>query len=245
VRQECCIETIEGLPVTFQVALIGSDGWVLASDLRATMQGGRRLTFETEKIRYENRIASAPFGDECAQIARDQIIDKLHPDPATLGTEEFKQTLERFSEKVWEKEYRLQNDGRPQSNKIRPGCERGIIFISADSTHKIFILGIGKRSNFVSSVSKYVGGDPMNPASYLIERYYEKGYSVDQLSVLAAHAVVQSSRHNTLISGLQVMSWHAGDTDAKFLDADDYRARSQRLEREMFAVTMAAMGVSA
>lgn len=116
-----------------------------------------------------------------------------------------------------------------------------MIFTAVGGTN-IVILGIGKQSNISVSNTKYVAGDPMNPASYLIERFYEKQYSIDELSVLAAHAVIQSARFNVMVSGMQGLTWRIGEKDAQPLDAADYQSRSQNLERDMMAVVLTAMG---
>jgi len=233
--QEFLFGCEEELPMTFQVAMIGPDGWVLASDGRGTRQGQRtkRTTFETQKIRYDNQVASAPSGDEIAQIARDRIIEELSPDPTKLASSAFHRELERFAERIWEAESAV------GIGKISPGRDRGIIFMAVGSS-TILYLGIGKQSNISPSITTCVAGDPHNAGIYFIERYYEK-QPVNQLAVLATHTVTQAARINTMVSGMHAMAWRHGETDAKWLDADDYSLRSQQLERDMLAVMTTAM----
>jgi hypothetical protein len=232
----------EELPMTFVVGAIGSDGWVLASDGRATVHGGGRTmrsSYETQKLRYENQIATAIFGDECAQIARDRIVEELKPDPTKLFDGLWQRELKGFADRVWQSERRLQNDGRPNRQKLDPTRQRGVLF-AAVGCDRMLVLEIGKDSNITIRLTTCVAGDPGNPARFLIERYYEKQH-VDQLAVLATHAIVQSTRFSTWISGLQAVVWHAGESDAAWLDANDYQARSQQLDRDMLAVMTTAM----
>lgn len=231
----------EELPMTYQVAMIGSDGWILASDGQATIQGGlvRRTSYQTQKIRYEDGVASAPFGDECAQITRDRIVAELKPDPNKLAQGAFHRELERFAERVWRAEFRSQNDGRPRDRRIRATRDRGIILL-AKGSKSIFILGIGKQSNLSISITQYPAGDPTNPISFIAERYYDKSFTVNQLAVLATHCVVQASRFNALVSGLHGLAWREGEPDAQWLDEPEYIAHSQRLESTFFDALIGA-----
>jgi hypothetical protein len=240
--QEYSVQVAEELPVTFQVAMIASDGWVLASDRRVTLQGPsvKRTTYETKKIHYENQVASAPYGDESAQIARDRIIEELQPNAAKLLTSGFHREMERFAESVWQNEYESQCDDRPEPNKIRAGRERGVIFLAVGGT-VIVVLQIGKQSNVSVITTKYIAGDPANPVVFLTERFYEKTHSVSELAVLATYSVAQARRFNVMISGMQALEWHIGQQDAKWLSAEDYELRSQKLEENMAAVMLAAM----
>jgi hypothetical protein len=228
--------------MTFQVALIGCDGWVLASDGRGTSEGAnaRRITFETQKIRYENNVASAPCDDECGQIARDQILEHLEPDPTKFADAAFHRELERFANKIWQSEYDLQCDGREESHKIRPARDRGITFMAV-GCKAIYFLAIGKESNLTMSTTKCVSGDPGNASASFVECYYDSEFSISELAILGTHAVVQAARFNTGVFGLHALSWHDGDTGAKWLDSEAYMAQSQKLEREMYEVMVAAM----
>jgi hypothetical protein len=147
----------------------------------------------------------------------------------------FHRELERFAERVWESEYALQCDGRPELSKIRPTRDRGILFMAVESKI-IFFLGIGKQSNLSPSTSKFITGDPGNASASFVEGYYDRKYSIDELSVLATHAVVQAARFNFMVSGLHALAWREGDTDAQWLDNVEYQARSQKLERKLLAV---------
>ena len=228
--------------MTFQVAMIGSNGWVLASDGRATIQGGIRSTYQTEKIRYENDVATAPFGDECALIARDRLLVELQPDPAKMNSGDFHHRLARLAEEIWLAEYEAQK-GRPEANRIRAERERGIIFL-CPGINTIFVLGIGKQALVQTSTSRWVAGDSQNSATFVIQRYYDKSYSTDALAMLAAYAVVSAAALNpTMISGLELMLWENGASAAEWLNADDYEVQCKLLDAKISSVIREAMSI--
>jgi hypothetical protein len=105
------------------------------------------------------------------------------------------------------------------------------------------ILGIGKPSNLFTSCTRYIG-DPANPISFMVERYYDERHSVDQLAILATHAVVQAGRFNSMVSGLTAVLWREGKGEVNQLNDMEYIAKSQALEQEMMGVVAMAMGVA-
>lgn len=231
--------------MTFQVAMIADDGWLLVSDERALLQGGGlfvRATFDTPKIRYDLGVASAPFGDPCALIVRDRIIEELKPDPRKMSDEKFHRDLERRAEKVWRMEYKSQR-GKP-SQRLSPSRDRGVIFLSRGSK-TIFILQIGKTSSLAISTTKYIGGDLGNPARFFTECYYDKARPVAELVMLAAYSVTMANKFNQqMISGLQVLRWQDGaehDSEADWLDASEYLSRSKMLQDNMAQVIESAL----
>jgi hypothetical protein len=232
----------EELPMTFQVAMIGSDGWVLASDGQATTQGGIRGTYQTDKIRYQQGVASAPFGEDCADLARNRILAELLTAPTTFLNDDFRRKMEVLAEQVWEAEYQSQSDGRSEDRKLSPLRTRGIIFTTA-LDGPIWHLAIGKQSALLTSTTKYIGGDSLNPARYFIEEYYDQRLSIRDLSLLAAHAVTKAARWNHMVSGLQLLIWRKGESDPEWLNAADHENRSKLLDKELSKIVQKAMGV--
>jgi hypothetical protein len=65
---------------------------------------------------------------------------------------------------------------------------------------------------------------------------------LEQLAVLATHCVVQAARYNNMISGLQALAWCESETDARWIDETEYRARSQELERQLMDTMIKGLG---
>jgi hypothetical protein len=238
VRQD---QTVEELPVTFQAAMIASDGWVIASDTRSTLQGGnwKRQTYETDKLVCGNRLVSAVFGDECAMVARERILSELKPSPESLLDSAFRSKMERLTEKIWTKERQTQS-GLRRDTILSPMRIRGILFLAVGQKG-IWLLGIGKQSLFSNSTNKYIAGDPTNPAVFLAERYYDKQRTVNELAFLAAHVVTESRRFNTMIDGLRIVGWRENTDDLVEFDEAQYERRSRELDSGMAALMFSAM----
>jgi hypothetical protein len=211
--------------MTLQVAMLGRDGWVLASDTKGTLQGGGwvRQTYQAQKILYRNGVASAVYGDESAMVARQEITD-LNPAPKDFDDPAFQQRIAQTAKDVWEREFKTQ--------PISQGRDRGIIFMAVG--HKtIWNLAFGKEGLVRFDYSRLITGDPFNPVIFLSERYYQPDHTVSELAILAAHIVVQGRRSNSMVDGLELITWCNGDVDAQWRDASLYEKKSEMLDQDI------------
>lgn len=220
--------------MTLQVAMLGADGWVLASDTMGTLQGGNwiRQTYQAKKILYHNRVASTVYGDESAMIARQRIVDELNPAPNDFASPEFFERITAKAVNIWETEFK--------THPISAGRDRGIVFMAAG--HKtIWDLTFGKQGVIKFDYSRLVTGDPCNPVIFLSQRYYRQEYTVNQLAFLASHIVVQGRRFNAMIGGLELMTWHEGDAEAQPVDPEPYEKQSATLDQDILDLTVKSM----
>ena len=195
-RHDCSIAwPTDEMAVTLQVGMVASNGWVLASDQRSTLQGLQwmRQTYQTEKIVCRNDIATLAWGDECALIARQAILDDLKPSRDTIATDAFQEAARERATAVWRQ--------NPEYPKERV---RGVVLASVGHK-KIWHLSFGELAVTHDQRSKTVYGDPANPIAFFSEEFHKSERTVDELAVLAAHIVVSGARYNAMIGGLNLI----------------------------------------
>jgi hypothetical protein len=205
------------LPMTMQVAMIGSDGIVLASDLKwvtniSTYPPRRTHHFES-KIRIHGGIAISCAGEMLDSLRlADEIISHWH-------------------------------EGEGNALRCVRACEnpplqyigRECILAVASSRRLIHLQEIlmedgdsGKRWQFLVNRAQRVqtAGDEGNDARFWL-RYYDTSLSVEELKGLAAHLVVEAQNfNNAMIGGLEVVV----SNDAAFRQLSEEEC--QRLEAD-------------
>jgi hypothetical protein len=209
--------------MTLQVGMLASNGWVLASDERSTLQGGEwlRQTYNTDKILCLNGVATLAWVDECAMVARQKILDDLRPTPDIVATDEFQNAARECAKNVWR-----------QHPGYQPEKVRGVVLASVG--HKqIWHLAFGQEAFTQSNASKTVYGDPANPIVFFSEEFYKPERSVDELAFLAAHIVTAGAKYNSMVGGLRLIVWREGTDELKFLDASLFEARSKQFTTEL------------
>ena len=198
----------EEIPMTMQVAMVGSDGIVLASDTycQETPQldvgqmyfGGRHGTNHT-KIKIDHSLGMAisyGWDAKSAEKIGDLIVehwrneDRKNPEDA----------LERICDKV------------PQPDRRRAQC---LVVFTRPSPQMFFIQTTSNEDNkwepwCRSSTSILIAGDTTNSTIFWAERYYRKfaplHLSGERLIPLAAHMIGQAKTLNTAgIDGLEIV----------------------------------------
>jgi hypothetical protein len=221
----------EELPVTLQVGLIASDGWVLASDRFETFETGKmRLGSGVNKLRFDETsgVACCCSGDEWAREARDRlfliIADKGPGFPGKILTE--------IGDKIWTE----------IPEKERPRADRKLIFGNIHDPKHFYLAHIREHTKVTQKPDFVTAGDDQNPAHFFIQHYYVKGAgttnTVDQLKLLAAHTILMAARHNHRVQGLEMIVCR----DSRYEDVDiekiiqDSEALEQSLTKQ-FGVT--------
>jgi hypothetical protein len=199
--------------VTLQIALIGSDGWVLASDKKARNLLGPS-SWLTTKIAYTTEWACSFWGDEVARAVRDQITGALQSGQLLLNDPSFNSRLQQMSNSLWKSKF--ESLGEHERNSQAQHNLRGVIFMQKDKPCQIIDLSVARESYAEFSETKTVKGDTRNSAAYFIERYYDEELragtaTVSVLKKLAAHTILTSSHINLQnIEGLQIVSCQGG-----------------------------------
>ncbi len=190
--------------MTLQVALVGTDGIVLASDKLTVVSGNDlfRHSFLMSKILIDSteRIAIAHSGYGISRTVAETILS----DPSPVKEKLSKIKLQSFASDVCE-----QQEWRPL------GWHGELIIVSLDDLDHVLHLKMtdlvldrriaGVRAELNRIEDKIREGDPSNPAGFFVESYYRK-QPIAQLLFLAAHVIVSGSRLNPAgIEGLEVI----------------------------------------
>jgi 20S proteasome alpha/beta subunit len=204
-------------PMTLQVALIGKDGFVLASDKKDVAELWSRRTSETRKI-----LVSEKRDLVCAFSG--------HPLLSAAAT----RLLEFASEPGIDIAFSLE-DG---AQRTLDNYERNV---QATIYGDLIVLILGKHPqlwnvSFVNGQAsaqpvfdRVIRGDRINPAVFFAERYHKVEQSVEELKLLAAHTVLEGAALDpTSVGGLDMLVSKNGET--RFLEDDDLKHLRERSE---------------
>jgi hypothetical protein len=177
--------------MTIQVAMIASDGWVLASDRNAMFPP--RATALTAKIKFSDEWACSFWGDECAQIVSNRLITESASGNLSLSPPD-EERFRALADDTWRKEYESQSR-MAEDHRLAADRRRGVILLTRGQ-NAIVDLSIGRQSVSRILRTRFVGGDRQNLATYFVERYYSQAATVASLKQLAAHAVLRARDFN-------------------------------------------------
>jgi hypothetical protein len=193
----------EDTPVTLQVALVGTDGIVLASDRKTVLRGNGLVdrSFLTSKILIDSAqgLTIAHSGHQFSE----EFAELIQADDSPVEARLSRQKLDTFASEVWKR-------GASQSLD-RQG---ELIIVWKDDLSRVLhvdlsplIIGptiAGARAKPRWITDKVCAGHASNPAIFFSQHYYEKKPIAD-LVFLAAHIVLSGRPHNPLIDGLEVV----------------------------------------
>ncbi len=155
--------------MTLQVALVGTDGIVLASDRKniqpaSTQAKGRQSSITTKiAINKANKIAVAWAGHEVAEIIGKEIL--LHSQDS-----DWEYPLSGI-QSIGEAVYQKTKTNFPQGDRI----EGEVIVVLAGVLSKFYAVRISPDLCTCNPYfDKRVTGDMDNPAIYFTEAYYQK-----------------------------------------------------------------------
>lgn len=221
----------ENCHMTLQAALIGKDGFVVASDTKSISGGGpapggtaMRRSSETRKIvvSQNGNLVCVSSLDQTARTLADKLIKDIDRSPGldvrVCLSERIENALASFYDA------RRHVGGRLLIGI--PGTHDGV-----SELHHIHVAdGHAFSQQFYDHV---VEGDRANSAVFFIERHYSNDKNVEELKLLAAHTVLQGGYLNpTYVSGLEVLIALNGK-QPRFLSEDELlgiRLRSEALQ---------------
>lgn len=180
--------------MTLQVALVGSDGFVMASDRRATFFKPSRYSTPTRKfaVSDETGIVCAYSGDEFAAEVASHLIRVPIPTEATV--EELCSVLKTASDAAWRAHVPKNRSGGPASNQ-QPLVLVGLIRCKEWPLWRIVVK---ESSECVSMEQKAFAGDCISGATFFAEAFYSEGplLPVHELLLLAVHTIREGHRLN-------------------------------------------------
>lgn len=212
--------------MTFQVAMIACDGWLLASDTRGydpgmVATGNSAVEAATTSVTCkvvclpDTKIIYAFSGGELSRIA-----GLMLEDAARAGIDQGQRTvtLTGISMTASQKRLDLRRDGR-------------LIVIFRDPQPEMLTIHLGHMAIPLQDIA-YGGGG--NLAMFFVQRYRER-CTVDELKFLAAHTVLQGRFFNpSVVEGLELWWEKGGMVDqASDVEIEELRKRSEKLDARL------------
>jgi hypothetical protein len=196
----------EDVPLTFQVGMVGSDGILLASDLKRTHVGMLRGIYRTssnqQKIHIEGHVAYCSSGDDLAEVAAQTFCAQAAS--GFVGDSEIHRRLVASAQEALTKE----KGAKPNGLLSRRGGSVLFALRTADGRFQLWCLDvIGLAPTAQRVLNRIINGDWGNAAGFFIERYFpERRRPIQELRLLAAHTVLVAGRLNPAgVGGLEIV----------------------------------------
>jgi hypothetical protein len=204
----------EDFPVTFQVALGASDGWLIASDTKENRYAGfssmpnLRETVETRKITYHRNTGTVytSCGDYIMREACRDVVDMYESEFSDYPTDydAFQARLRAIGDATWKKE----------RGKTLPPQYRCALFAFGNS-RPFWTLQLPhpreKASLVQFTYDRVFNGDHTNPSKFFVETYHDQELPVRALLPLAAHTILMGGELNPSgVGGLEIVFCEKG-----------------------------------
>jgi len=217
--------------MTFQIGCVGSDGFLIASDRNAVKDEGDTTEVRKILISEDERLVCSFCGDEIAPYMAQRMAYGQIPFGELSSGPKVSRFLQSFYTLADPTDYSkvILFAGVPNAPPDVPALWR-ITFPQ------------GKTVPLPISDRECIGTSSF--ARYLMERHYRPNLSVDQLTELAAHAILEANRMNRYIKGLDVLIAKRGSSP-RFLDSgelDNLRERSRALHQKWGEALFPASG---
>jgi hypothetical protein len=214
----------EELPVTQQLAMIGSDGIVLASDRCVTIRDGRRRHEMETKIFFDQARGIATCWAKnkmpSANVAR-AILEEMKDEEFVNPIPKIKEIAERLYD----------------ANRSPYGDEmKGeVMFLTSKNLKTITQLHM-EAGNYQAAFnfSRHIGGDTENPAICFADLFHNERLPVAELIPLAAYVVVKAASESKGIRGLDLLL--CTKDGVKLLEEEqieEHAARAREIDAEI------------
>jgi hypothetical protein len=194
----------EEYPMTFQIGLLGADGFVLASDTKATFLNktlGGRTDANTHKIVVGADLVCAYSQDDFGlKVATEMAKISL---PAKENWADVHEILTNCANDTWRAHVPKKYDGTPGSN-VTP---RVIACCLAPCPDRLWLIDVKESSDVRPITDKCYGGDLTNAAVFWGDRFYSVNslQPVSNLTLLAAHSILMAHELNRqFVDGLEI-----------------------------------------
>jgi len=177
--------------MTLQVALVGTDGIVLASDKRTSDVDFVTTTSRTSKIIVDDAatVAIAYAGHEISRYVAGRILRE----PSVL---ESKGSYLIDVEKLAETVYKEQEEQITQDSRRGFRTDSQLLIVQRKDLSRFHVLHMDRAKSLSEPrYDKAIIGHATNTACFFAERYYRKA-PVDALKLLAAHTILTAGRIN-------------------------------------------------
>jgi hypothetical protein len=175
----------EDTPMTLQVALVGTDGIVLASDKLRVVYDPVRHSSLTSKILVDpkQKIAIACAGYDISETVARRILS--NPAPVRENWSRYPGDFESFAMNICK-----EDDFRPY------GWRGELIIVSLHDLNHLLHLELREMYVRLKLIEdRILAGDSFNPAGFFADVYYSQ-QPIAQLAFLAAHIILSGGRFN-------------------------------------------------
>jgi 20S proteasome alpha/beta subunit len=216
-----------GHNMTLQVALIGKDGFVIASDRKTVNEVSVRRTAETTKVIVSDKadIVCAFSGTHIVSSVAKHVV-------ATLNSYGDRDDIETRLEKAVLEKFELY-DGPVREHLAKAGRAMIVAAYNEKNGRARLWEVIFTGHPFVNSfLDKAIGGDSINTAIFLVERYYNgKETPVEDLTILAVHTILEGHALNPLmVGGVDVVVSQHGEKPRLLTDEEVRSLRERSTE---------------
>ncbi|HXX23400.1 MAG TPA: hypothetical protein VEO19_09640, partial [Terriglobia bacterium] len=172
----------EEIPMTLQVAMVGTDGIIVASDRQVMLYDGPRATRLSSKIiksRSKGVVLAWSGHDIAYEISRRILNEEEKFD---FEFEEDKQPIEEIARAAYSEEYEGKHDPQSQFGEI--------IIVSASNLSNFYTLKMSseRQCRLTAILDKAIAGDIKNPVHFFVETYYKKT-EICNLLTLASYTI--------------------------------------------------------
>ena len=192
--------------MTFQIGMVGSDGVLLASDLKRVHEGliGAITRFSSEQPKihiFHSGLAYCCAGDEFAEVAARKFCEQA---------DNLKDHPQIHSRLIESGEYAIRERASSRDHGMRQFASILFAIRSAIGRFELWCLDLNwddARGAMAEPVcGKRINGDQANAAGFFVERYFRRGRPVQELTPLAAHTILVAHVLNTAgIDGLEII----------------------------------------
>ena len=214
--------------MTLQIAMMASDGWIIASDKRDFVDpiGPRRFrgigSLTKMILDQTTGMGLAFWGERWASLVGEALIDSYKADWLS-NPDLVKRDFRRIANSVWEREdLSRRSPGQTEPTLSAAWGYRGLIVGLAGASIPFWTIDVGKNSDVMSQqgTEPILAGDVGNPAIFFAYRYFRQNASVEKLKLLAALVVLVARDFNSQgIDGLDLMVCRG--RELQVLDADE------------------------
>ncbi len=190
--------------MTLQVCLLGSDGFVMASDTKYTTVAGVRSSFQGVKIFFnsDRGMAWCGCGDDVTHLTCQKIEKNVRE--KNVDFEDMKEFLLSTAEEAHRETFTLP---MTTARERQQSTDRVIVAKSSQTENRIWRLNIFYTPDIYEVTTKCIIGDDSNPCHFLTESYYPgPAVKTANLLVLAASVVIFGGRHfSPFVGGLEMV----------------------------------------
>jgi hypothetical protein len=227
------VASIEDTPVTLQIGLVGTDGIVLAGDLKT------RFFDEVETFGLTSKILTSARGIALAysgyEISR-EVAKRIIADETLLDFDDSAQW--QTTEKIASDVYR-----EPFPDIVAPDRrDSEILLVSTCSIDHFYSLEMRNENRcwLRRREDKAIAGHVVNSGCFFVERYYRKSATVEELALVAAYAIFAASKLNPPgIEGLEMVTCTKAEI-GRMPDGDikSLESRCREIDKEIEALLL-------